>query len=240
MEKEKLNLDQDVILVCDDDVDICRVLNIQLTKENYKVLVVHSGAEALELVKNHKISLVLLDVMMPGMDGIVTLQKIREFSNLPVILLTARSEAHDQVIGLQVGADAYITKPFNPKVISANIKAQLRRYHLLGAFEEESNTFRSGDLVIDDESNRCYVGGEEVPLTQIEFKILRYLLKNKGKVIPAKEIYEKIWQQPCYGSEGAVTVHIRHIRQKIEADASRPVYLKVVWGRGYQIIDLGD
>lgn len=240
MELNKHKEAKECILVCDDDMDISRVLKIHLTKENYDVILAQSGQEALNLLKTQKISLVILDVMMPGMDGLVTLQKIREDSNIPVILLTAKTEEHDQVLGLQVGADAYITKPFNPKVISANIKAQLRRYRLLGAFEDETGSYRSGALRIDETTNRCYVGDEEIPLTQIEFKILRYLLKNKGKVIPAKEIYEKIWQQPCYGSEGAVTVHIRHIRQKIEPDASQPIYLKVVWGRGYQIIDLGD
>lgn len=228
------------ILVCDDDLDICRVLKIQLEKENYHVLECHNGYDAIQTVKDNKVDLVILDVMMPGMDGIVALQKIREISNIPVIFLTAKSEDHDQVMGLQSGADAYITKPFNNKIVSAHIKAQLRRYQLLGAQEDEGNIFRSGNLMIVEEENRCYIDDEEIPLTQIEYKILRYLLKNKGKVIPAKEIYEKVWQQPCYGSEGAVTVHIRHIRQKIEPDSSHPVYLKVVWGRGYQIIDLGD
>lgn len=232
--------EKEVILICDDDSDICRVLEIQLAKENYKPVVVNNGIDALQTLKNMHIDLILLDIMMPGIDGIQTLQKIREISNVPVILLTAKAEEHDQVIGLQTGADAYITKPFNPKLISAHIKAQLRRFRLLGAFEEDSNIFRSGALIMDDNSGRCYIDSEEVPLTQIEYKILRYLLKNKGKVVSAKEIYEKVWQQDCYGSEGAVTVHIRHIRQKIEPDASNPVYLKVVWGRGYQIIDMGD
>lgn len=235
-----MKLEQELILICDDDVDICRVLQIQLSKENFLVMVAHNGYQALELIKQHHFSLIILDVMMPNLDGISTLQKLRETSNVPVILLTAKGEDHDQVIGLQAGADAYITKPFIPKLITAHIKAQLRRFRMLGSYEvnDGDGVLQTGDLRIDDQNNRVYMGDEEIMLTQIEYKILRYLMKNKGKVVPAKEIYEKVWQQRCYGSEGAVTVHIRHIRQKIEPDASSPIYLKVVWGRGYQIADL--
>ena len=224
------------ILICDDQPDIVNALKIYLTPEGYGLFEAKDGAEALEIVKSWDIHLVLLDVMMPNMDGITATAKIREFSNVPILLLTAKSETEDKVLGLNVGADDYITKPFVPVEVLARVRSHLRRYDRLGAKPmEDSGTITIGGIVLDDRAKTVAVDGEGVSLTPIEYEILKLLMENPGKVYSTRSIYETVWQENPYGSENAVAVHIRHLREKIEINPSEPRYIKVVWGRGYKM-----
>ena len=228
------------ILICDDQVDIVNALKIYLAPEGYRLFEAFDGAQALELVKTRDIHLVLLDIMMPKMDGITATAKIREFSNVPIIQLTAKSEAEDKVLGLNVGADDYVTKPFVPVEVLARVRSHLRRYDRLGAKPAESSgTITIGGIVLDDSSKTVTVDTEGVSLTPIEYDILKLLMENPGKVFSTRVIYETVWQENPYGSENAVAVHIRHLREKIEINPSEPRYLKVVWGRGYKMEAMG-
>ena len=224
------------VLICDDQPEIVNALKIYLTPEGYGLFEAKDGAEALEIVKSRDIHLVLLDVMMPNMDGITATAKIREFSNVPILLLTAKSETEDKVLGLNVGADDYITKPFVPVEVLARVRSHLRRYDRLGAKPmEDSGTITIGGIVLDDRAKTVAVDGEDVSLTPIEYEILKLLMENPGKVYSTRTIYEPVWQENPYGSENAVAVHIRHLREKIEINPSEPRYIKVVWGRGYKM-----
>ena len=229
------------ILICDDQPDIVNALKIYLTPEGYHLYEAFNGHEALEIVKSNDIHLILLDVMMPGMDGITATAKIREFSNVPIILLTAKSETEDKVLGLNVGADDYITKPFVPVEVLARVRSQLRRYAKLGSRprEEEPGVLTVGAISLDDSTKTVRVEGESVALTPTEYSILHLLMSNPGKVFSTKKLYEAVWQETALGSEGAVAVHIRHLREKIEIDPSEPRYLKVVWGQGYKMEGAG-
>jgi len=224
------------VLICDDQPDIVNALKIYLKPEGYRLFTAYTGKEALEVVKNNEIHLILLDVMMPVMDGITAISKIREFSNVPIILLTAKSETEDMVLGLNVGADDYVTKPFVPVEVLARVRSQLRRYALLGSRpEQDSNLVSIGGITLDDRTKTVTVEGETVSLTPTEYAILQLLMANPGKVFSTKVLYESVWQEAALGSEGAVAVHIRHLREKIEINPSDPRYLKVVWGQGYKI-----
>lgn len=224
------------VLICDDQPDIVNALKIYLTPEGYQLFEAYNGQEALDIVKNNEIHLILMDVMMPGMDGITATAKIRELSNVPIILLTAKSETEDKVLGLNVGADDYITKPFVPVEALARVRSQLRRYATLGSCPEpNSGTVTIGGIVLDDRTKTVTVEGETVALTPTEYAILHLLMTNPGKVFSTKLLYESVWQEAALGSEGAVAVHIRHLREKIEINPSEPRYLKVVWGQGYKL-----
>lgn len=224
------------ILICDDQKDIVNALKIYLAPEGYRLFEAYNGQEAVEVVRKNDIHLILLDVMMPVMDGIAATSRIREFSNVPIILLTAKSETEDKVLGLNVGADDYITKPFAPVEVLARVRSQLRRYASLGSRPEENSTTLSiGDILMDDRTKTVTVSGDPVSLTPTEYAILHLLMQSPGKVFSTKVLYESVWQEVALGSEGAVAVHIRHLREKIEINPSEPRYLKVVWGQGYKI-----
>ena len=223
------------ILICDDQPDIVNALKIYLTPEGYELFEAFNGQEALEIVKEKNIHLVLLDVMMPQMDGITATAKIREFSNVPIILLTAKSETEDKVPGLNVGADDYITKPFVPVEVLARVRSQLRRFARLGSKEDRTDSLTVGGISLDDRTKAVTVEGEPVALTPTEYAILHLLMSNPGKVFSTKALYEAVWQETALGSEGSVAVHIRHLREKIEINPSEPRYLKVMWGQGYKL-----
>ncbi len=224
------------ILICDDQKDIVSALKIYLTPEGYELHTAYNGPDALQIIKNNEIHLVLLDIMMPGMDGIATAAKIREFSNIPILFLTAKSETEDIVLGLNVGADDYITKPFVPVEVLARVRSHLRRYALLGSHEQGiSDDITMGGIVLNDRTKTVTVDGNAVPLTPTEYSILNLLIRNPGKVYSTKALYEAVWQETALGSEGAVAVHIRHLREKIEINPSEPRYIKVVWGQGYKM-----
>ena len=224
------------ILICDDQPDIVNALKIYLNPEGYKLFTAYNGMEALETVKNEDIHLVLLDVMMPKMDGITATAKIREISNIPIILLTAKSETEDMVLGLNVGADDYITKPFVPVEVLARVRSQLRRYAMLGSrVKEPQGALTVGGITLDDGTKTVTVDGEPVSLTPIEYSILKLLMSHPGQVYSTKALYEAVWQEAALGSEGAVAVHIRHLREKVEINPSEPRYIKVVWGQGYKM-----
>ena len=224
------------ILICDDQPDIVNALKIYLTPEGYNLFTAHTGVQALETVKNEDIHLVLLDIMMPEMDGITAAAKIREFSNVPIIFLTAKSETEDVVLGLNGGADDYITKPFVPVEVLARVRSHLRRYDKLGSrVPEGEDELTLGGITLNDRTKEVTVEGEMVSLTPTEYSILRLLMTHPGKVYSTKALYEAVWQEAAFGSEGAVAVHIRHLREKIEINPSEPRYLKVVWGQGYKI-----
>jgi DNA-binding response OmpR family regulator len=223
------------VLVCDDERDIVSALKIYLSGADYRVLEAGNGQEALDVIEKEDVQLVLLDIMMPKMDGITAMARIRERTNVPVILLTAKAEDTDKVLGLNIGADDYITKPFNPAEVLARVKSQIRRYMQLGGGEVKQTLLRYGGLELDDEAKRVTVDGEEVYLTPREYDILRFLMSNPGKVFSPKEIYRAVWDDEPLGAENAVAVHIRHIREKIEIDPANPRYLTVVWGKGYKM-----
>jgi DNA-binding response OmpR family regulator len=223
------------ILVCDDDKDILEAITIYLQNEGYTVFKATNGLEALQVLEENPIHLVIMDIMMPKMDGMRATLKIRENNNIPVIMLSAKSEDTDKIIGLNMGADDYIAKPFNPLELIARVKSQLRRYTTLGSLETKVNVFRTGGLEIDDESKCVTVDGEEVKLTPVQYKILRLLSANAGRVFSIDEIYEKVWNETAFGAENTVAVHIRRIREKIEINPKEPKYLKVVWGIGYKV-----
>ena len=227
------------ILICDDERDIVTALKIYLSSENYRIFEAYNGKEAIETAKQNELHLVLCDIMMPELDGISTLIKLREFCNVPVIFLTAKSEDTDKILGLDMGADDYITKPFNPVEVIARVKSQLRRYVSLGGAEIKPSSIRFGNIELDDESKQVCVDGNEVPLTPIEYELLKLLMQNAGKVFSSKEIYNSVWRECPYGAENTVAVQIRHLRLNIEISAAEPRYLKVVWGKGYKF-EKGD
>ncbi len=224
------------ILICDDQPDIVNALKIYLKPEGYNLFTAYTGKQALQIVERESIHLVLLDVMMPEMDGITATVKIREISNIPIILLTAKSETEDMVLGLNVGADDYITKPFVPVEVLARVRSQLRRYSMLGsAPAERSDEITIGGITLNDAAKTVTVDGAPVSLTPTQYSILRLLMNNPGKVYSTKALYEAVWQEAALGSEGAVAVHIRHLREKIEINPSEPRYIKVIWGQGYKM-----
>jgi DNA-binding response OmpR family regulator len=223
------------VLVCDDDKDIVNAIEIYLVAEGYRVLKAYDGAEALEAALRGDVSLVIMDVMMPKMDGMRATMKIRERGNIPILMLSAKSEDYDKVAGLGIGADDYVTKPFNPIELTARVKSLIRRYTSLGGMERKQGVFRTGGLVIDDEAKQVTLDGEPVTVTPTEYGILRFLTENAGKVFSAERIYEAVWDEPSYNPENTVAVHIRRIREKIEIEPGDPRYLKVVWGIGYKI-----
>ena len=223
------------ILICDDEKDIVAALKIYLEAEGYETLCCYNGSEALEALEKGEVQLVLLDIMMPVMDGISAMVKIRGKSNVPVILLTAKGEDTDKVLGLNVGADDYVTKPFNPLELCARVKSQIRRYVSFGAIEEKSDLITTGGLSLDTKARTLTLDGEEVRLTATEYKIMEYLMVNMGHVLSSNQIYENVWNEKAFSTEKTVTVHIRRIREKIEFDTKNPKYIKVVWGIGYKI-----
>ena len=224
------------ILICDDQPDIVNALKIYLTPEGYNLIEAYTGKDALEIARKEDLHLILLDIMMPQMDGITATAKIREFSNVPIILLSAKSETEDKVLGLNVGADDYITKPFVPVEVLARVRSQLRRYAKLGSRPaEEAGIITIGAISLDDKTKTVTVDGEHVSLTPTEYSILHLLMSNPGKVYSTKNLYEAVWQEAALGSEGAVAVHIRHLREKVEINPSEPRYIKVVWGQGYKM-----
>ncbi len=223
------------VLVCDDEKDIVSALRIYLTSEGYNVIEAYNGKEAVEIVANQEVHLVLMDIMMPVMDGMQAMVKIRETSNVPVILLTAKSEDTDKILGLTVGADDYVTKPFNPVELQARVKSQLRRYMLLGGGNPTTAATRMGGIELDDKAKEVTLDGEKVNLTRTEYDILKLLMDHPGQVFSPNEIYEKVWKDNPFGTENTVAVHIRHLREKIEYNPQEPRYLKVVWGRGYKM-----
>ena len=228
------------ILVCDDDIEIVEAIEVYLKNEGYNILKCYSGLQAIETVEENDVHLVIMDIMMPGMDGIKATTKIREIKNIPVIMVTAKSEESDIVLGLNMGADDYITKPFNPLELIARVKSQLRRYTTLGGAseKEKKDCYKTGRLFLDDERKEVTVDGEVVKLTPVEYKILLFLTKNKGRVFSIDDIYEKVWNEPSFNPENTVAVHIRRIREKVEIDPKNPRYLKVVWGVGYKVEDI--
>lgn len=225
------------ILVCDDDKEIVEAIEIYLTQEGYEVLKAYDGEEAIQTLKKEHVDLLIMDVMMPRLDGIRATLKIREENSLPIIILSAKSEDADKILGLNIGADDYVTKPFNPLELVARAKSQLRRYTQLGSTvqDEKKEVYEVGGLSINDELKEVTVDGESVRLTPIEYNILLLLVKNQGKVFSIDQIYENIWNEEAIGANNTVAVHIRHIREKIEINPKEPRYLKVVWGVGYKI-----
>ena len=231
------------ILVCDDEKEITDAIEIYLSQEGYQVRKAYDALQAISILEQEDIHLLIIDIMMPGMDGLTAVLKIRKTvkSSIPIIILSAKGQDTDKIMGLNYGADDYITKPFSPLELVARVKSQLRRYTTLGTIQEtaeSSNTFHSGGLVIDDDRKEVTVDGASVRLTRIEYNILLLLLKNKGKVFSIDQIYEKIWKEEAFCADNTVTVHIRHIREKIEIDPKNPRYLKVMWGIGYKVEDL--
>ncbi len=225
------------ILVCDDEKEIVKAIEIYLTKEGYNVLKAYNGEECIKMLKKNDIHLVILDIMMPKKDGIETLEEIREYSTIPVIMLSAKSEDEDKINGLNLGADDYVTKPFNVLELIARVNSGIRRYTKLGKLEENSdkNIYRTGDLIVDDNLKTVTVDGNIVKLTPTEYNILKFLLKNKGIVYSIEQIYQNVWEDEAYVVENIIAVHIRHIREKIEINPKEPKYLKVIWGIGYKI-----
>lgn len=225
------------ILICDDDKEIVEAIEIYLTQEGYEVLKAYDGEEAIQTLKKEHVDLLIMDVMMPRLDGIRATLKIREENSLPIIILSAKSEDADKILGLNIGADDYVTKPFNPLELVARAKSQLRRYTQLGSTvqDEKKEVYEVGGLSINDELKEVTVDGESVRLTPIEYNILLLLVKNQGKVFSIDQIYENIWNEEAIGADNTVAVHIRHIREKIEINPKEPRYLKVVWGVGYKI-----
>ena len=223
------------ILLCDDEKDIVTALEIYLRNDDYKIFKAYNGADALKILTEEEIHLVLLDIMMPHMDGIAALTKLREFSNVPVILLTAKSEDIDKVLGLTVGADDYITKPFNPIELQARVKSQLRRYMQLGGGKTQSDVYSVGGIVLNPITKEVTLDSDPIALTRSEYNILLFLMQHVGQSFTPREIYQNVWHDNAYGEESTVAVHIRHLREKIEYNPAEPRYLKAVWGRGYKL-----
>ena len=226
----------DKIVICDDDKDIVRALQIYLSNRDYELIAAYTGKEAVDIVRKEDVSLVLLDIMMPQMDGISALKEIRKESNVPVILITAKSEDADKVLGLDVGVDDYITKPFNPIEVLARVRSQLRRYTKLGGNESSAKkeVLSQAGITLDDRTKQVMLDGEEVSLTPTEYEILKLLISHPRQVFSPKEIYSQVWKDNPIGSEGTVAVHIRHLREKLEIEPSEPRHFKVVWGQGYK------
>lgn len=229
------------ILAVDDDKEIVKAIEIYLGKENYKIYKAYDGEQALEQIKQNQIHLVILDIMMPNKDGLETLEEIRKNKNIPVIMLSAKSEDIDKINGLNIGADDYVTKPFNPVELIARVNALIRRYTRFGAIEENNKSLiKNGELIIDDELKKVTVDGKDIKLTPTEYNILKFLTQNKGKVYSIEEIYSNVWDGECYAAENVIAVHIRHIREKIEINPKEPRYLKVIWGVGYKVEDVEE
>ena len=231
------------VLIVDDDKEIVNAIAIYLKNEGYKIYKAYDGNQAVEKLKEQEIHLIILDIMMPEKDGIETLEEIRKEKTIPVIMLSAKSEDYDKIEGLNAGADDYITKPFNPLELIARVNSNIRRYTKLGAMsekksEKKENVYQTGELILDDETKKVTSEGKEIKLTATEFKILKFLMKNKGKVYSIPEIYENVWKEESYGAENIIAVHIRPIREKIEINPKEPKYLKVIWGIGYKIEDI--
>ena len=230
------------ILVVDDDKEIVGAIEIYLKKEGYNIIKAYNGNEAIQKIKENEdnIHLIILDIMMPEKDGLETLEEIRKTNGVPVILLSAKSEDYDKIGGLNLGADDYIAKPFNPLELIARVNSSIRRYVKLGAIEnkDDEKVYQTGDLIINDDTKKVIVDGKEVKLTGTEFNILKFLLQNKGKVYSIPEIYENVWKEEGFGAENIIAVHIRHIREKIEINPKEPKYLKVIWGVGYKIEEI--
>ena len=226
------------VLVCDDDREIAAAVDIYLTAEGYEVLQAYDGFQALELLEKHPdVQLILMDIMMPRLDGVHATMKIRESRNIPIIMLSAKSEDNDKILGLNLGADDYMTKAFTPMQLIARVKSQLRRYTNFGVSEEggASSVTVNGGLEMDDGAKRVTVDGQEVALTPVEYKIVKFLMENRGLVFSSAQIYENVWNEPSYGAHNIVAVHIRHIREKIEINPKEPRYIKVIWGHGYKM-----
>lgn len=224
------------ILVCDDDREIVDAIEIYLSQDGYHIFKAYDGEQAIEILGREEIHLLIMDVMMPKLDGIRATLKIREYSSIPIIMLSAKSEDTDKILGLNIGADDYITKPFNPLELAARVKSNLRRYTSLGSLSSDSKSiYQVGGLVVNDDTKQVTVDGEQVKMTPIEYNILLLLMKNLGKVFSINQIYESIWNEDAIGADNTVAVHIRHIREKIEINPKEPRYLKVVWGVGYKI-----
>lgn len=225
------------ILVCDDDKEIVRAIGIYLKNEGYRVLEAYDGIEALDILRKEEVHLIIMDIMMPRMDGMQATVRIREEKNIPIIMLSAKSEDYDKIGGLGAGADDYVTKPFNPMELIARVKSQLRRYTTLGSMNQPRNekTFQSGGLILNDDTKEVTVDGTEVRLTPTEYRILALLTANAGRVYTIYQIYDAVWEEPAFNPANTVAVHIRHIREKIEINPKEPRYLKVVWGTGYKI-----
>lgn len=231
-----MNKKKNTILVCDDDREIVDAIEIYLSQEGYRILKAYDGVQAVEILEQEDVQLLLIDIMMPKLDGLRATLKIREKSSIPIIILSAKSEDADKILGLNIGADDYVTKPFNPLELVARVKSQLRRYTKLGnAMDENQKIYQTGGLVMNDDLKEVTVDGEQVKLTPIEYNILLLLVKNQGKVFSINQIYESIWNEDAIGADNTVAVHIRHIREKIEINAKEPRYLKVVWGIGYKV-----
>lgn len=229
-------MNTNTILVCDDDKEIVDAIEIYLSQEGYHILKAYDGLQAVSMMEKHEIQLLIIDIMMPKLDGLRATLKIREKSSIPIIILSAKSEDADKILGLNIGADDYVTKPFNPLELVARVKSQLRRYTKLGnAAEDAQKVYQTGGLVMNDDLKEVTVDGEPVKLTPIEYNILLLLVKNQGKVFSINQIYESIWNEDAIGADNTVAVHIRHIREKIEINAKEPRYLKVVWGIGYKV-----
>jgi len=223
------------ILVCDDDREIVNAIEIYLKNEGYSIFKSYDGLEALDVISKNEIHLVIMDIMMPRLDGMTATMKIREDKNIPIIMLSAKSEDYDKITGLNIGADDYITKPFNPLEFIARVKSQLRRYMDLGSMEKKTGAFKTGGLIVDNDQRTVTLDGEQVVVTPIEFGILKLLTENAGKVFSIDQIYEAVWNEPAFSPENTVAVHVRRIREKIEINPKEPKYLKVVWGIGYKI-----
>ena len=231
-----MNNKKNTILVCDDDKEIVDAIEIYLSQEGYRILKAYDGLQAVEMLEREEVQLLLIDIMMPKLDGLRATLKIREKSSIPIIILSAKSEDADKILGLNIGADDYVTKPFNPLELVARVKSQLRRYTKLGnAMDDNQKIYQTGGLIMNDDRKEVTVDGELVKLTPIEYNILLLLVKNQGKVFSISQIYESIWTEDAIGADNTVAVHIRHIREKIEINAKEPRYLKVVWGIGYKV-----
>ena len=228
------------ILAVDDDKEIVKAIEIYLGKENYKIYKAFDGEQALKQIKQNDIHLVILDIMMPNKDGLETLEEIRKDKNIPVIMLSAKSEDIDKINGLNIGADDYVTKPFNPVELIARVNALIRRYTRFGSIEEKQGVIRNGELIIDDELKKVSVDGKDIKLTPTEYNILKFLTQNKGKVFSIEQIYRNVWDGECYAAENVIAVHIRHIREKMEINPKEPKYLKVIWGVGYKVENLNS
>ena len=236
MGAEVMKMNTNTILVCDDDKEIVDAIEIYLSQEGYQILKAYDGLQAVSMMEKQEIQLLIIDIMMPKLDGLRATLKIREKSSIPIIILSAKSEDADKILGLNIGADDYVTKPFNPLELVARVKSQLRRYTKLGnAAEESQKIYQTGGLVMNDDLKEVTVDGEPVKLTPIEYNILLLLVKNQGKVFSINQSYESIWNEDAIGADNTVAVHIRHIREKIEINAKEPRYLKVVWGIGYKV-----
>lgn len=223
------------ILICDDERDIVNALKIYLTSEGYNIFEAYNGKQVFDIINQNEIHLILMDIMMPVLDGITATSQLRESSNIPVIFLTAKSEDTDKILGLNIGADDYITKPFNPVELIARVKSQLRRYIQLGGIIQKSSQIQIGSIILDDDAKVVTIDGDMISLTPLEYEILKLFMENPGKVYSSSQIYNLVWNDTPFGAENTVAVHIRHLREKIEINPAEPRYLKVVWGQGYKI-----